>query len=142
MQVFSLKKISIVTAKTWVSFQARSYDYTFIFYFPQEFTHPPICILLFIERFPSLQHAALIKLCWLSLGTQGDNQSSLLHLADLFYRVLHIYPTTQNTPSKKPFWEALHRQSMKIKPKAFQGFFANSILQSTNFSFGGWILLK
>lgn len=79
---------------------------------------------------------------WLGLGTQGDNQCSLLHLPDLFYRVFHIYSTTQNTLPKKPFWEALHRQIMKIKPRGFQKFFANSVLQSTNFSFGRWISLK
>lgn len=51
---------------------------------------------------------------WLSPGTQGDNQCSLLHLSDLFYRVFRIYSTTQNTLLKKPFWEALHRQRMML----------------------------
>lgn len=55
---------------------------------------------------------------WLSLGTQGDNQCSLLHLSDLFYRVFRIYPSTQNALSK--IWKALHRQSMKIKPRVFR----------------------
>lgn len=72
---------------------------------------------------------------WLSLGTQGDNQCSLLHLSDLFYGVFRIYATTQNTLSNKPCWNALHNQSMKTKPRAFQGFFANSVLQRTNFLF-------
>lgn len=59
---------------------------------------------------------------WLSLGTQGDNQSSLLHLSDLFYRVFHLYPTTQHILSKKPFEKQCIDRAWKSNLGLFRGF--------------------
>lgn len=60
---------------------------------------------------------------WLSLGTQGDNQCSLLHLLDLFHRVFHKYPTTQNTHSKKNFLRSTAQTEHENQTWGFSGLF-------------------
>lgn len=78
---------------------------------------------------------------WLSLGTQGDNQCSC---------ICQIYSTRFSTyiqVHKTLFWKSRSEKdwidrAWKSNLGVFRSFFVNSVLQSTNFSFGRWISLK